>query len=243
MRVATRRMRSALKEARRLLDPDWVRETRSELKWLGGLLGDVRDPDVFTGYVERRGRAHRRRRAAGRCRPRAAHPRRIRCPRAHALPRRSTRRAIWRCWSASRRSARACRWARSSDSLERALRRAARRAQRKLRRLSSSSQDEDLHKRASRPSGRATPAELAQSVAGRPAKRSPNARPRCRRSSASTRTPSSPGTADDLFGRGRPAAAFVAGRLAERQARPPHGRRAPHVPSAAKRFARVARAL
>ena len=35
MRVATRRMRSALKEARRLLDPTWLEETRRELKWLG----------------------------------------------------------------------------------------------------------------------------------------------------------------------------------------------------------------
>ena len=39
MRVATRRMRSALKEARRQLEGSWVEETRSELKWLGSLLG------------------------------------------------------------------------------------------------------------------------------------------------------------------------------------------------------------
>ena len=52
MRVATRRMRSALKEAKRLLDPGWVGETRRELKWLGGVLGEVRDPDVFIAYVE-----------------------------------------------------------------------------------------------------------------------------------------------------------------------------------------------
>ena len=51
MRVATRRMRSVLREARSLLDPGWVEETRSELTWLGGLLGDVRDSDVFAAYV------------------------------------------------------------------------------------------------------------------------------------------------------------------------------------------------
>ena len=51
MRVATRRMRSALKEGRKLLDPGWVKETRDELKWLGSVLGDVRDFDVFSGYV------------------------------------------------------------------------------------------------------------------------------------------------------------------------------------------------
>ena len=47
-------MRSALKEAGRLLDPGWVKETRSELKWLADLLGEVRDADVFAGYVEGR---------------------------------------------------------------------------------------------------------------------------------------------------------------------------------------------
>ena len=52
MRVATRRMRSALKEAQRLLDTSWVDETRAELKWLGEVLGDVRDTDVFAAYVK-----------------------------------------------------------------------------------------------------------------------------------------------------------------------------------------------
>jgi CHAD domain-containing protein len=52
MRVASRRMRSVLKEANRLLDPSWVQQTRDELKWLGGVLGEVRDPDVFSAYVE-----------------------------------------------------------------------------------------------------------------------------------------------------------------------------------------------
>ncbi len=51
MRVATRRLRSALKEARRLLETSWVDETRAELKWLGEVLGDVRDADVFAAYV------------------------------------------------------------------------------------------------------------------------------------------------------------------------------------------------
>ena len=71
MRVATRRMRSALKEARRLLDPGWVRETRAELAWLGGMLGEVRDPDVFARLCRGRGRAARSRRAARRRRARA----------------------------------------------------------------------------------------------------------------------------------------------------------------------------
>jgi CHAD domain-containing protein len=50
-RVATRRLRSDLKTFRVLLDPVWVDHTRGELKWLGALLGRVRDVDVLTGSV------------------------------------------------------------------------------------------------------------------------------------------------------------------------------------------------
>src|SRR6185436_10253562 len=53
MRVATRRLRSALKEAQRMLETSWVDETRAELKWLGEVLGDVRDADVFAAYVKK----------------------------------------------------------------------------------------------------------------------------------------------------------------------------------------------
>jgi CHAD domain-containing protein len=53
MRVASRRLRSAIREARRLLDPAWVEELRAELGWLGDALGEVRDADVFAAYVER----------------------------------------------------------------------------------------------------------------------------------------------------------------------------------------------
>ena len=47
MRVGTRRLRSDLRTFRDLLDPEWVRTTRAELKWLGAALGDVRDLDVM----------------------------------------------------------------------------------------------------------------------------------------------------------------------------------------------------
>ena len=46
-RVATRRLRSDLKTFRKALDPLWVEHTRSELEWLGMLLGRVRDVDVL----------------------------------------------------------------------------------------------------------------------------------------------------------------------------------------------------
>ncbi|MET3923548.1 CHAD domain-containing protein [Arthrobacter sp. UYEF20] len=48
MRVATRRMRSALATYRKLLDDaDSVRSLRDELKWLAGVLGEARDAEVM----------------------------------------------------------------------------------------------------------------------------------------------------------------------------------------------------
>src|SRR6185436_17567625 len=46
-RVATRRLRSDLRTFRDVLDPDWTSSLRDELKWLGGLLGEVRDEEVL----------------------------------------------------------------------------------------------------------------------------------------------------------------------------------------------------
>jgi CHAD domain-containing protein len=46
MRVATRRLRSDLRTLRPLIDTPWGEGLRDELRWLGGLLGRVRDLDV-----------------------------------------------------------------------------------------------------------------------------------------------------------------------------------------------------
>jgi CHAD domain-containing protein len=46
-RVATRRLRSNLTTLRPLLDPIWVTHTESELRWIGAVLGAVRDADVM----------------------------------------------------------------------------------------------------------------------------------------------------------------------------------------------------
>lgn len=46
-RVAARRLRSDLQTFKPLLDPVWVRHVRSDLKWLGEVLGLVRDVDVL----------------------------------------------------------------------------------------------------------------------------------------------------------------------------------------------------
>jgi CHAD domain-containing protein len=47
IRVATRRARSALRTARPLLDVEWARGLRDELKWLGNELAPARDLDVL----------------------------------------------------------------------------------------------------------------------------------------------------------------------------------------------------
>jgi CHAD domain-containing protein len=50
-RVATRRLRSALRTFRPLLDEDRVRSLREELRWAANLLGEVRDTDVLLGRL------------------------------------------------------------------------------------------------------------------------------------------------------------------------------------------------
>jgi CHAD domain-containing protein len=51
-RVATRRTRSLLRSTRRLVgDPDHSKRLAAELKWLGSLLGAVRDRDVLIAYL------------------------------------------------------------------------------------------------------------------------------------------------------------------------------------------------
>jgi CHAD domain-containing protein len=46
-RVATRRLRSDLRTFRTLLDPDWVRQVREDLRSVASALGAVRDADVL----------------------------------------------------------------------------------------------------------------------------------------------------------------------------------------------------
>ena len=52
MRVATRRMRSVLRVARPLLEPQWEEPLRDKLGWLGRRLGDARDLDVQIAYFK-----------------------------------------------------------------------------------------------------------------------------------------------------------------------------------------------
>ncbi|MDT4992952.1 MAG: hypothetical protein QOH97_2844 [Actinoplanes sp.] len=51
MRVATRRLRSTLKTFKRSFDPAAAPAVADDLKWLAGLLGEVRDGQVLTGKL------------------------------------------------------------------------------------------------------------------------------------------------------------------------------------------------
>ena len=55
MRVGTRRLRSDLRTFRPLLDREWAESLRTELGWLGGSLGAVRDLDVLIERLRREG--------------------------------------------------------------------------------------------------------------------------------------------------------------------------------------------
>jgi len=50
MRVATRQLRAILRTARPLLVPEWTSSLREDLRWLGRLLGPARDLDVQLAY-------------------------------------------------------------------------------------------------------------------------------------------------------------------------------------------------
>jgi CHAD domain-containing protein len=67
-RVATRRLRSHLRTFEPLLDEAWAEDLRSELKWLAGEIGRVRDPDVLLAWLDDRapGSVHRAELAARR---------------------------------------------------------------------------------------------------------------------------------------------------------------------------------
>jgi CHAD domain-containing protein len=51
-RVATRRLRSDLRTLRPLVERSWSEHLRDELRWIGGLLGRVRDADVLGRLLE-----------------------------------------------------------------------------------------------------------------------------------------------------------------------------------------------
>jgi CHAD domain-containing protein len=54
MRVAIRRLRSTLKTFGEILDRPGASDLAAELKWLGGVLGEVRDHEVLSWYLQAR---------------------------------------------------------------------------------------------------------------------------------------------------------------------------------------------
>ena len=240
MRVASRRMRSALKEAEPLLDPAWVEETRRELKWLGDVLGDVRDADVFGAYVESEARglgeaavqggaelAELIRSQSGASRARLAEA--LDSPRYIALLGRLAA------------TAESLPVAPERTSLRRLLRRASRRVRRKLRAISASASDAELHAMRIAAKRARYAGELAEAGLGRPARRL------AKRGAGVQKVLGEHQDAvvaeerlTGLASAASPAAAFVAGRLAERQRDRRAAARAA-LPKAAERLERAAR--
>ncbi|HET6963659.1 MAG TPA: CYTH and CHAD domain-containing protein [Acidimicrobiales bacterium] len=54
-RVAARRLRADVRTLAPVLDPVWVGHVKSDLKWLGGLLGRLRDEDVLVERIRAHG--------------------------------------------------------------------------------------------------------------------------------------------------------------------------------------------
>jgi CHAD domain-containing protein len=242
MRVATRRLRSALKEAHRLLETGWVDETRAELRWLGGVLGEVRDSDVFAAYVKRE--AEHLGAGAGqggadllRLIDERSQPARARLSEALDSPRYL---ALLDRLEAIHESLPV---APARESLGRMLHRAARRTRRKLRGVGRTSSDHDLHM-ARIASKRARYAgELAQSAGPR------GAASLTKRAAALQKLLGEHQDAvvaeeqlESLVTEATPAAAFVAGRLHGLQSERRRAARAA-LPSAVKKFVRAARAV
>jgi CHAD domain-containing protein len=238
MRVATRRLRSALKVASRLLDAAWVDETRAELEWLGSVLGEVRDADVFSDYVKGElGQLGAGKGGAELVRIIGKHssPARSRLKEALDSPRYL---ALLDRLDSIRDSLPVTP---ASDSPKRMLRRATRRASRKLRLIHAGSSDEDLHRLRIASKRARYAGELAQSS-------------RTRGAAALTKRAEALQTllgehqdavvAEQLLERlaagATPAAAFAAGRLFGLQRDRRRAARA-ELPRALREFARAAR--
>jgi CHAD domain-containing protein len=242
MRVATRRMRSALKEAQRLLDRSWVDETRGELKWLGTALGDVRDADVLAEYVAREtGELDAESRRGGTELTRLINERSgpARSRLSEVLDSQRYLTLLDRLESIHT----ALPVAPGGESLERILRRAARRALRALRGITASSSDQDLHRVRIASKRARYAAELTQRALGRPARRLAG------RAAALQELLGEHQDAvvaeerlQAIGAEASPAAALVAGRLVERQRRRRDEARAA-LPRAAKRFVAAAERL
>ena len=196
MRVATRRLRSALQTFRPLLDRERTDPLREELRWLAGVLGEVRDTEVMHARLRALVAAEPPSWSSARCR-RGSTPssRRATGPRTTECSPSSTARATSRCstpstpcWPTRRCSrspasgpARSCpAWSGTPTAAVQgaAARRAGVRPERDLL----------LHEARKDAKRARYAAEAVASAYGKPAMRFASQSRGCRRCSASTRT-------------------------------------------------------
>ena len=243
MRVASRRMRSVLKEAERLLDSSWVQETRDELKWLGGVLGEVRDPDVFSAYVESEVRSLGDAAAEGGTELVALIRSQSKASRGRLMEALDSPRYL-SLLDRLDATAESMPVASAHESLRTLLRRAARRTRHKLRRVSpKSAADTELHELRIAAKRARYAGELAETAAGSAARR-------LAKHAAAVQTilgehqdaVVAEERLEGLAGAATPAGAFVAGRLAERQ-RDRRARARAKLARAADRLQRATRKL
>jgi CHAD domain-containing protein len=170
MRVAVRRLRALLREAGPMLEPGWVDPLRAELEWLGDELGPVRDLDVFREYLaEAIGHLDPGERPAGArlLESLEADRRAARAPMLGAL--KSER--YLRLLAALDEAATQPRTVDTGASLESLGERALRRLRRAIEDLGDAPSDEDLHAVRIKVKRARYAAELAQPIAGKPARR------------------------------------------------------------------------
>lgn len=216
-RVAVRRMRALLRSARPMLDRAWADQLRAELGWLGRSLGGVRDLDVLVlelrGLVDGLEGAER---AAGE-----------QILLALSAERTSARAGLEEVLGGARYltlltkledAAREPRWAGADRPVEELAGREFRKLRKVARSLGRDQSDEQLHKTRIRAKRARYAAEVAEPVAGKPARRVVE---RAREFQDVTGEHQDAVVAEQKLsafaGSGDPAVAFVAGRLAERQ--------------------------
>ena len=170
MRVAVRRLRALLREAGPMLEPGWVDPLRAELEWLGDELGPVRDIDVFRGYLsEEMDRLEPGERPGGGRLLKSLEEERRRARLRLLSALRSER--YLRLLAALDEAAGQPRTVDTGTSLESLGERALRRLRRAVRELGDAPSDAALHAVRIKVKRARYAAELAQPVAGKPARR------------------------------------------------------------------------
>lgn len=170
MRVACRRLRALLREARPMLDPEWAEPLRAELAWLGDELGAVRDLDVLRQHLgDEAARLDPADARGGARLIRALETERTRVRSGLLAALRSDR--YLGLLGLLEEAARKPRVVDASVSLEAIARDAFRRLRRAVRELDDPPSDEALHKVRIKAKRARYAAELAAPVAGKPAGR------------------------------------------------------------------------